>query len=59
MKIKTILTSILLVFGMSLFTYAEPVSMGQGNSSKLSQQITKKLVNLLTIKKNEWDNKMA
>jgi len=49
MKIKTILTSIMLVFGMSLFTYAEPVSMGQGNS-KSPQQLTE-LVNLLTIKK--------
>ena len=49
MKIKTILTSIMLVFGLSLFTYAEPVSMGQGNS-KSPQQLTE-LVNLLTIKK--------
>jgi len=50
MRIKTILTSIMLVFGLSLFTYAEPVSMGQGNS-KSPQQITKELVNALTVKK--------
>ena len=50
MKNKTILTSIILLFGMSLFAYAESVSTWQG-SSKSSQQITKKLVNTLTIKK--------
>ncbi len=50
MRIKTILISITLAFGMSLFTYAEPFFAGQGNS-KLSQQIIEEFVNILTIKK--------
>ena len=50
MKIKAILMSMLLVLGMTLVTYAEPVSMGQGNS-KSTDQIINDIADTLTVKK--------
>ncbi len=50
MKIKAILMSMLLVFGVTLFTYAEPVSMGQGNS-ELTQKFIEELLSSVIVKK--------
>ena len=50
MKTKAILMSMLLVLGMTLVTYAEPVSMGQGNS-KSTDQIINDIADTLTVKK--------
>ena len=50
MKIKTIMISMLLVLGMTLFAHADPVSMGHGNS-ELTQKLNEEFITSLIVKK--------